>query len=154
MDDRKLKVLAAVVDEYIRTGEPVGSKAISKLEHIKVSAATIRNDMAVLEEQGYLLKTHTSSGRVPSEKGYRLYVEEVMKRKHDEETYPIIDEIFNRPNKNTRNGYSHFAICAKKNGKTYARVLHGDTAEDYLGAHDERLMAGFGFGSSIIQILP
>lgn len=57
-------------------------------------------------------------------------------------------EIFNRPNKNTRNGYSHFAICAKKNGKTYARVLHGDTTEDYLGAHDERLMVGFGFGPS------
>ena len=56
MDDRKLKILAAVVDEYVRTGEPVGSKAISKLENIKVSSATIRNDMAALEQMGYLEK--------------------------------------------------------------------------------------------------
>lgn len=55
-------------------------------------------------------------------------------------------EVFNRPNKNTRNGYSHFAICAKKNGETVARVLQGDTTEDYLGAPDERVCAGFGFG--------
>ncbi len=78
MDDRKLKVLAAVVDEYIRTGEPVGSKAISKLEHIKVSAATIRNDMATLESLGYLEQPHTSAGRVPTYQGYRLYIDELM----------------------------------------------------------------------------
>ena len=66
MDDRKLKVLAAVVDEYIRTGEPVGSKTISQLEHIKASSATIRNDMAVLEQLGYLEQPHTSAGRIPT----------------------------------------------------------------------------------------
>ena len=75
MDDRKLKILAAVVDEYIRTGEPVGSKVISKLEHIKVSAATIRNDMAALEQMGYLEQPHTSAGRVPTFMGYRLYID-------------------------------------------------------------------------------
>ncbi len=78
VDDRKLKVLAAVVDEYIRTGEPVGSKAISKLEHIKVSAATIRNDMAMLEQLGYLEQPHTSAGRIPTYLGYRLYIDELM----------------------------------------------------------------------------
>ncbi len=78
MDDRKLKVLAAVVDEFIRTGEPVGSKAIAKLEHIKVSAATIRNDMAVLEQLGYLEQPHTSAGRIPTYLGYRLYIDELM----------------------------------------------------------------------------
>ncbi|MDE7365099.1 MAG: heat-inducible transcriptional repressor HrcA [Ruminococcus sp.] len=78
MDDRKLKVLAAVVDEFIRTGEPVGSKAISKLEHIKVSAATIRNDMAMLEQLGYLEQPHTSAGRIPTYLGYRLYIDELM----------------------------------------------------------------------------
>ncbi|MBQ3885070.1 MAG: heat-inducible transcription repressor HrcA [Ruminococcus sp.] len=78
MDDRKLKILAAVVDEYIRTGEPVGSKAISKLEHINVSAATIRNDMAALEQMGYLEQPHTSAGRVPTFMGYRLYIDELM----------------------------------------------------------------------------
>lgn len=78
VDDRKLKVLAAVVDEYIRTGEPVGSKAISKLEHINVSAATIRNDMAALEQSGFLEQPHTSAGRVPTFQGYRLYIDELM----------------------------------------------------------------------------
>lgn len=78
VDDRKLKILAAVVDEYIRTGEPVGSKAISKLDNINVSAATIRNDMAVLEQLGYLEQPHTSAGRVPTFLGYRLYIDELM----------------------------------------------------------------------------
>ena len=78
MDERKLKILAAVVDEYVRTGEPVGSKAISKLDDINVSAATIRNDMAALEQLGYLEQPHTSAGRVPTFKGYRLYIDELM----------------------------------------------------------------------------
>jgi len=78
VDDRKLKILAAVVDEYLRTGEPVGSKAIADLAHIKVSAATIRNDMAALEQLGYLEQPHTSAGRVPTFLGYRLYIDELM----------------------------------------------------------------------------
>lgn len=78
MDDRKLKILAAVVDEYLRTGDPVGSKAIAKLAHINVSAATIRNDMAALEQLGYLEQPHTSAGRVPTFMGYRLYIDELM----------------------------------------------------------------------------
>ncbi len=78
MDNRKLKVLAAVVDEYIRTGEPVGSKVIAKMEHINVSAATIRNDMAALEQLGYLEQPHTSAGRVPTYAGYRLYIDELI----------------------------------------------------------------------------
>lgn len=78
VDDRKLKVLAAVVDEYIRTGEPVGSKTISQLGHIKASSATIRNDMAMLEQLGYLEQPHTSAGRIPTYLGYRLYIDELM----------------------------------------------------------------------------
>ena len=78
VDERKLKILAAIVDEYVRTGEPVGSKAISQLDNIKVSAATIRNDMAALEQLGYLEQPHTSAGRVPTFKGYRLYIDELM----------------------------------------------------------------------------
>ena len=78
MDDRKLKILAAVVDEYVRTGEPVGSKAISQLDNINVSAATIRNDMAALEQMGYLEQPHTSAGRVPTFMGYRLYIDELL----------------------------------------------------------------------------
>lgn len=78
MDDRKLKILAAVVDEYIRTGEPVGSKSISVLADINVSAATVRNDMAALEHMGYLEQPHTSAGRIPTFAGYRLYIDELM----------------------------------------------------------------------------
>ena len=78
MNQRKLKVLAAVVEEYVRTGEPVGSKAIAALPEINASPATIRNDMAVLEQAGYLEQPHTSAGRIPTISGYRLYIEELM----------------------------------------------------------------------------
>lgn len=79
MNDRKLKILAAVIDEYIMTGEPVGSKAIASLPEINVSAATVRNDMAMLEQLGYLEQPHTSAGRVPTFSGYRLYIDKIMK---------------------------------------------------------------------------
>lgn len=84
MDSRKLKILQAVVDEYIVTGEPVGSKAIMK--HVKASSATIRNEMAELEKQGYLEQPHTSAGRVPTYSGYRMYVDTLMERD------PLTDE--------------------------------------------------------------
>lgn len=78
MNERKLKILAAVVEFYVRTGEPVGSKVIASLPNINVSAATVRNDMAMLEQLGYLEQPHTSAGRVPTIRGYRLYIEELM----------------------------------------------------------------------------
>lgn len=78
MDERKRKILAAVVDQYILTGEPVGSKAIAQTPGINVSAATIRNDMSVLEQLGYLEQPHTSAGRIPTFNGYRLYIDELM----------------------------------------------------------------------------
>lgn len=77
VDARKRRILSAVVDLYIRIGEPVGSKTISQLPDIHVSAATVRNDMAVLEELGYLEQPHTSAGRVPTFNGYRMYIEEI-----------------------------------------------------------------------------
>ena len=77
VDARKRRILSAVVDLYIRTGEPVGSKTISQLPDIHVSAATVRNDMAVLEELVYLEQPHTSAGRVPTFNGYRMYIEEI-----------------------------------------------------------------------------
>lgn len=78
LDERKLLVLSAVVDAYIRTGEPVGSKAIIANSNINVSSATIRNDMAALEKMGFLEQPHTSAGRVPSYLGYRMYIEKLM----------------------------------------------------------------------------
>ncbi|MDO4156098.1 MAG: heat-inducible transcriptional repressor HrcA [Oscillospiraceae bacterium] len=80
MDARKKNVLLAVVEAYIQTGEPVGSKMISQLPQIHVSAATVRNDMAVLEELGYLEQPHTSAGRVPTYSGYRFYIEQVVQQ--------------------------------------------------------------------------
>lgn len=81
LDERKRRILAAVVDAYILTGEPVGSKAIAALPDIRVSPATIRNDMAVLEQLGYLEQPHTSAGRIPTYSGYRLYIDELMNAK-------------------------------------------------------------------------
>jgi heat-inducible transcriptional repressor len=75
LDDRKLAVLRAIVEDYVSTNEPVGSKALAERHNLGVSPATIRNDMAVLEEQGYIAQPHTSAGRVPTDKGYRLFVD-------------------------------------------------------------------------------
>jgi heat-inducible transcriptional repressor len=75
LDDRKLAVLRAIVEDYVSTTEPVGSKTLVDRHNLDVSPATIRNDMAVLEEQGYIAQPHTSAGRVPTDKGYRLFVD-------------------------------------------------------------------------------
>jgi len=97
LSDRQVKILNWIVEEYVKTAEPVGSKTLSNLPEFQYSSATIRNDMAILEEQGYLLKTHTSSGRIPSVKGYKLYVSGVLNNKEDEtKEFPMIDEIFKR----------------------------------------------------------
>lgn len=78
MDERKIRILQAIIDDYIVNAEPVGSRTIAKKYHLGISSATIRNEMADLEEMGYLEQLHTSSGRKPSDKGYRLYVDKLM----------------------------------------------------------------------------
>ena len=75
VDDRKLDVLRAIVEDYVATEEPVGSKALVERHRLGVSPATVRNDMAALEEEGYIHQPHTSAGRVPTDKGYRLFVD-------------------------------------------------------------------------------
>src|SRR4051794_37642302 len=75
LDDRKLEVLRAIVEDYVETQEPVGSKALVERHQLGVSSATVRNDMAVLEEEGYIPQPHTSAGRVPTDAGYRLFVD-------------------------------------------------------------------------------
>ncbi len=80
LNERKRKILQAVIDEYIGTAEPVGSRAVAKREDLKLSSATIRNEMADLEDMGYLIQPHTSAGRVPSDEGYRFYVNSLMKK--------------------------------------------------------------------------
>ena len=79
LDERKLRILHSIIDHYILTAIPVGSRAIAKQEGIGVSSATIRNEMSDLEEMGYLEQPHTSAGRVPSQKAYRLYVDRLMR---------------------------------------------------------------------------
>ncbi|HLM05237.1 MAG TPA: heat-inducible transcriptional repressor HrcA [Blastococcus sp.] len=76
-DERRLEVLRAIVQDYVSTNDPVGSKALAERHDLGVSPATIRNDMAVLEEQGYITQPHTSAGRVPTDKGYRLFVDKL-----------------------------------------------------------------------------
>jgi heat-inducible transcriptional repressor len=81
LDDRKLDVLRAIVEDYVETQEPVGSKALVERHHLRVSPATVRNDMAVLEEEGYIRQPHTSAGRVPTDRGYRLFVDKLSRIK-------------------------------------------------------------------------
>ena len=100
LTERKLNILKAIVKDYIETAEAVGSRTISKKYNLGVSAATIRNEMADLEELGYLIQPHTSSGRVPSEKGYKLYVDSLMNGSelNDIEKHLIEETIQNNMN--------------------------------------------------------
>ena len=82
LDERKRVILKTVINAYIRTGEPVGSKALAGMEDLHVSSATIRNEMSDLEKLGYLMKPHTSAGRVPSGEGYRYYVMNALHAYH------------------------------------------------------------------------
>ena len=84
LSDRKLKILHAIIKTYLETGEPVGSRTISKYTDLNLSSATIRNEMADLEELGFIMQPHTSAGRIPSDKGYRLYVDMLMDEKEQE----------------------------------------------------------------------
>lgn len=97
--DRKKLILKAIVEEFVRTNEPVGSKDLVSTDRFglgNVSSATIRNDMMEMELEGLIAKTHLSSGRVPTEEGYRIYVKEIMENKNDDFKFPMIDEIFDR----------------------------------------------------------
>ena len=84
LNERQKKILKAIIKTYLETGEPVGSRTISKYADLNVSSATIRNEMSDLTDMGYILQPHTSAGRIPSDKGYRLYVDELMNEKEEE----------------------------------------------------------------------
>jgi heat-inducible transcriptional repressor len=95
LTDRQLLILQVIVDDFIRSAQPVGSRSLSKKEEISLSSATIRNEMADLEDLGYIEKTHTSSGRVPSEKGYRYYVDHLLSPQAlNNQDISIIQSIF------------------------------------------------------------
>ena len=84
LDDQKVTILKAIIKTYLETGEPVGSRTISKYSDLKLSSATIRNEMSDLEDMGYIVQPHTSAGRIPSDKGYRFYVDQIELEKDNE----------------------------------------------------------------------
>ncbi len=98
LDERKVKILDAIIRNYLATGEPVGSRTISKYTDLNLSSATIRNEMADLEEMGYIVQPHTSAGRIPSDKGYRLYVDHLMEEK-DREISEMKDFVIEKTEK-------------------------------------------------------
>lgn len=98
LDERKVKILDAVIRNYLSTGEPVGSRTISKYTDLNLSSATIRNEMADLEELGYIVQPHTSAGRIPSDKGYRFYVDHLMQEK-DREVKEMKDFVIEKTQK-------------------------------------------------------
>lgn len=98
LDERKMKILDAIIKNYLETGEPVGSRTISKYSDLKLSSATIRNEMSDLEEMGYIVQPHTSAGRIPSDKGYRLYVDHLMQEK-DREVKELKELMIQRTDK-------------------------------------------------------
>ncbi len=98
LDERKLKILQAIIRTYMETGEPVGSRTISKFTDLNLSSATIRNEMSDLEEMGYIIQPHTSAGRIPSDKGYRLYVDTLMEQK-DREVEDVKDLLLQKADK-------------------------------------------------------
>ena len=81
MSSRRLEILRAIVDEYVATQEPVGSKSIAERHGLGISPATIRNEMAVLEEEGLITQPHTSAGRIPTDRGYRVFVDKLAEVK-------------------------------------------------------------------------
>ena len=98
LDERKVKILNAIIQNYMETGEPVGSRTISKSSDLNLSSATIRNEMSDLEELGYIVQPHTSAGRIPSDKGYRFYVDHLIAEK-DEEISDIKDLMIEKTEK-------------------------------------------------------
>ena len=98
LGERKVKILDAIIRNYLATGEPVGSRTISKYTDLNLSSATIRNEMSDLEELGYIVQPHTSAGRIPSDKGYRFYVDHLMEEK-DQEVKEMKDFVIEKTEK-------------------------------------------------------
>jgi heat-inducible transcriptional repressor len=93
LDDRKVRILRAVITAYVATGEPVGSRRVVELAELDVSPATVRNEMAVLEELGFIAQPHTSAGRVPTDRGYRFFVDDLADGKVDEPRRELVQEL-------------------------------------------------------------
>lgn len=108
LSERKRRILQAIINEYMGTAEPVGSRAISKRNELGLSSATIRNEMSDLEEMGFLIKPHTSAGRIPSDTAYRFYVNTMLSR------YQVSIETIEKLNKELRDKVNHLDVLIKK----------------------------------------
>ena len=124
LDERKRKILKAIIQTYLETGEPVGSRTISKYTDLNLSSATIRNEMSDLEEMGYIIQPYTSAGRIPSDLGYRLYVDELMKEK-DKEVAEIKDLMIEKTDKMEKVLKQVVRILASNTN--YATMITGPT---------------------------
>lgn len=134
LSDRQKKVLRRIIEEYVRTAEPVGSKALQDFPELNYSSATIRNEMAFLEDQYLIAKTHTSSGRIPTEAGYRVYVQGIIENqdnteKNNNDFYPIFDDIFER-NLISREQAVKESMSIVSTLTNYASVVLGGAAQN------------------------
>lgn len=121
LSERKLKILEAIVRGYVQTAEPVGSRTIEKKHNIGISSATIRNEMSDLEEMGLILKPHTSSGSIPSEKGYRIFVDEIVRsNKCDDNQLEVFNQIIS-------NNIEHIDYLMRETAKMISDVTNAVT---------------------------
>jgi heat-inducible transcriptional repressor len=110
MDERKKIILNTVIREHIKSGAPVGSSILVEKYKLKISPATVRNEMAALEEDGYIMQPHTSAGRIPTEKAYRLYLDNLREKKLSSGETKIIDELlFDKQEINFKNVAKHIS---------------------------------------------
>lgn len=124
LNERKLTILKAIIQNYLETGEPVGSRTLSKYTDLNLSAATIRNEMSDLEEMGYIIQPHTSAGRIPSDKGYRLYVNMLMEEK-EQELIEMREDLLEKAEKTEQ--ILKQAARALANSTNYATMISAPT---------------------------
>lgn len=132
LTERRVKIFKAIVDEFIKTAEPVGSITLMKKYDLPYSSATIRNDMVVLEEMGFLEKTHTSSGRVPSTAGYRFYVEHLLENKLDDNLEMVLKQTFDASSMNMSEVIKHSCDVLAKMTNLASGALGPDASSQTL----------------------
>ena len=134
LTERQKRILKKIIEEYVKTIEPIGSKTITEDKEFLYSSATIRNDMARLEELGLIEKEHISSGRVPTEAGYKMYVQLMMEDEKKRETsyeFPLIDEIFER-NRISREQAIQETMSLVSELTNYTSIVLGNSSEDAI----------------------